>query len=288
MYEEMKKVVFSLIVGAVSCAVMAQTTGVESGHDWVDLGLPSGLKWATVNIGAAAPQDDGDYYAWGETAQKTDFRWATYLHGASQNALSKYTQTDGLMLLAQADDVVSQTWGGAWRMPTKDEWAELKTHCVWTWTDNYNATGVAGYEVASQSGDASLFLPAAGCRYANRVNEKGVHGYYWSSSLSDVSAYWGSAYQMQFVKAYAKPDWNHTRYYGSSVRGVCVPQQQPTGVESVGEAATVRVEAGTIRCGQAFRIYDVTGRDVTRQNGSLPNGVYMVQVGEKTEKVMVF
>ena len=142
MYEEMKKVVFSLIVGAVSCAVMAQTTGVESGHDWVDLGLPSGLKWATVNIGAAAPQDDGDYYAWGETAQKTDFRWATYLHGASQNALSKYTQTDGLMLLAQADDVVSQTWGGAWRMPTKDEWAELKTHCVSTWTDNDNATGV--------------------------------------------------------------------------------------------------------------------------------------------------
>lgn len=170
----MKKVVFSLIVGAVSCVVMAQTTGVESGHEWVDLGLPGGLKWATVNIGAAAPQDDGDYYAWGETAQKTDFRWATYLHGASQNALSKYTQTDGLMLLAQADDVVSQTWGGAWRMPTQAEWAELKTHCVWTWTDNYNATGVAGYEVASQSGDASLFLPAAGCRYANRVNEKGV------------------------------------------------------------------------------------------------------------------
>lgn len=288
MYEEMKKVVFPLIVGAVSCAVMAQTTGVETGHGWVDLGLPSGLKWATMNIGAAAPQDDGDYYAWGETAQKTDFRWATYLHGASQNALSKYTQTDGLMLLAQADDVVSQTWGGAWRMPTQAEWAELKTHCVWTWTDNYNATGVAGYEVASQSGDASLFLPAAGCRYANRVNEKGVHGYYWSSSLSDVSAYWGSAYQMQFVQAYAKPDWNHTRYYGSSVRGVCVPQQQPTGVESVAASPIVCVEAGTIRCGQAFRIYDVTGRDVTWQNGALPNGVYMVQVGEKTEKVMVF
>lgn len=127
------------------------------------------------------------------------------------------------MSLDATDDVATSTWGGTWRMPTMEEWAELQTNCDWTWTDDYNQTGVAGYVVASKSSDASLFLPAAGCRYANQFNEKGVHGYYWSSSLYQTSTYCGSAYQLQFTQVYAKPDWNYARYYGSSVRGVCNP-----------------------------------------------------------------
>lgn len=179
----------------MSCAMVAQTTGEEAGHTWIDLGLPSGIKWATTNIGAHRPQDAGNYYAWGETTPKTDFRWATYAHGTADNSLTKYSQEDGLWTLDATDDVVSCTWGGTWRMPTKNEWNELQEHCVWTWTDDYNQTGVAGYVVASKSSDASLFLPAAGCRYANQINEKGVHGYYWSSSLfTNHSSYRGSAY----------------------------------------------------------------------------------------------
>lgn len=207
---------------AMSCAMVAQTTGEEAGHTWIDLGLPSGIKWATTNIGAHRPQDAGNYYAWGETTPKTDFRWATYAHGTADNSLTKYSQEDGLWTLDATDDVVSCTWGGTWRMPTKNEWNELQEHCVWTWTDDYNQTGVAGYVVASKSSDASLFLPAAGCRYANQINEKGVHGYYWSSSLfTNHSSYRGSAYQLQFFQAIVKSNWNYTRYYGSSVRGVC-------------------------------------------------------------------
>lgn len=146
-----------ILCGAMSCAMVAQTTGEEAGHTWIDLGLPSGIKWASTNIGATRPQDVGNYYAWGETTLKTDFRWATYAHGTAYNSLTKYSLKDGLWTLDATDDVVSCTWGGTWRMPTKNEWSELQEHCAWTWTDDYNETGVAGYVVASKSNDASLF-----------------------------------------------------------------------------------------------------------------------------------
>lgn len=60
----MKKKISCLIMCAVTCAALAQTTGDEAGHTWIDLGLPSGVKWASTNIGATLPQDAGNYYAW--------------------------------------------------------------------------------------------------------------------------------------------------------------------------------------------------------------------------------
>lgn len=115
----MKKNITCLIMCAASCAMFAQTSGEEAGHIWIDLGLPSGIKWASTNIGANRPQDEGNYYAWGETTLKTDFRWATYSHGAGQNSLTKYSYSDGVLSLDAADDVVSCVWGGTWRMPNQ-------------------------------------------------------------------------------------------------------------------------------------------------------------------------
>jgi hypothetical protein len=142
----MKRKITCLIMCAVSCAMVAQTTGEEAGHTWIDMGLPSGIKWASVNIGANRPQDAGSYYAWGETTSKTDYRWATYAHGAGYKSLTKYSNADGLMSLDATDDAVTSTWGGTWRMPTKAEWAELQANCDWTWTDDYNQTGGVGGE----------------------------------------------------------------------------------------------------------------------------------------------
>ena len=283
----MKKNITCLIMCVASCAMFAQTSGEEAGHIWIDLGLPSGIKWASTNIGANRPQDEGNYYAWGETTLKTDFRWATYSHGAGQNSLTKYSYSDGVLSLDAADDVVSCVWGGTWRMPTKEEWRELQEHCVWTWTDDYNKSGVAGYVVTAKSSDASLFLPAAGCRYASQINEKGVHGYYWSSSLFKTSSYSGSAYQLQFFRACFKSDWNHARYYGSSVRGVCNPQPA-TGVGHTQTDSFIYAIGGKIHCDEHCRIYDLYGRDMTHQNGSLPKGVYVVQRENSGEKVRVF
>ena len=120
-----------------------------------------------------------------------------------------------------------------------------------------------------------------------RFNEKGVHGYYWSSSLFNATSYWGSAYQLQFIQSYVKSDWNHTRYYGSSVRGVCKPNT-PTSVEFTQSDRSIYAIGGRIYCNQAFHIYDLNGRDITQHNGSLSKGIYVVLTENGREKVRVF
>ncbi len=157
-----------------NCEVSADF-GKENGYVYIDLGLPSGLKWAMCNVGAANPWDYGDYFAWGETVGygksypsnahnyaygntyvKTYYYWDTYkwCNGTQYNTLTKYnTKSDyGSVLdkkttLDLADDAARVNMGGSWRMPTSVEQKELADNCYWEWTDNYNGKGVAGYIV---------------------------------------------------------------------------------------------------------------------------------------------
>ena len=171
---------------------VAVPNGTENGHEWVDLGLPSGLKWATMNVGANAPEEYGDYFAWGETETKTDYSWDTYKFTTDGGStFTKYNGTDGKTTLDPENDAAAVNWGGAWRMPTDAEWTELRDNCDWTWTDNYNGTGVAGCTVTGKNGN-SIFLPAAGFRYCGNLNYAGSYGFYWSSSLitDDPSYAW--------------------------------------------------------------------------------------------------
>ena len=161
----------------------------------VDLGLPSGIKWATFNVGATKPEEYGDYFAWGETEPKWDYDWSTYKFelGTDYNGPfskyvtnSSYGTVDNKTVLDPEDDAAHVNWGGSWRMPTDTEWAELINTCTLTWTGDYNGTGVAGIIVTSNiSGytDKSIFLPAAGRRNGARLNGAGSNGRYWSSSL---------------------------------------------------------------------------------------------------------
>ncbi len=181
----MKKLILFACALCMSVCAMAQTvffvykadgTSVQfaiadvdsisfSGHEYVDLGLPSGLKWATCNVGATAPEAYGDYYAWGETAPKTIYNWSTYkwCNGSYDTQTkyctsSSYGTVDNKTVLDLADDAARANWGGAWRMPTDEEWTELRENCTWTWT---NLNGKNGYEVKGANGN-SIFLPAAG------------------------------------------------------------------------------------------------------------------------------
>ena len=196
------------------------TTGTESEHAWVDLGLPSGTKWAACNVGATAPEAYGNYYAWGETEPKTTYDWSTYKWcNGSMNTLTKYNTkssygtVDNKTMLDPEDDAAAVNWGGAWRMPTKNEWKELIDNCTWTWK---TLNGKNGYEVKGANGN-SIFLPAAGFRDGDDLNVAGFDGGYWSDSLdtdiprdaSDVSFYSGSAYRTYSY-----------RYCGRSVRPV--------------------------------------------------------------------
>ena len=163
-------------------------TGYENGHEWVDLGLPSGLKWATCNVGANSPSDYGDYYAWGETSTKSDYSWSTYKWcNGSDNTLTKYNtnsdygMVDNKTRLELSDDAARANWGGSWRMPTYEELYELinKDNCTWTWTTQ---DGKNGYRVTSRTNGNSIFLPAAGYRSGDNLNYAGRDGRYRSSS----------------------------------------------------------------------------------------------------------
>ncbi|MBR5352208.1 MAG: hypothetical protein IK126_00700 [Bacteroidales bacterium] len=155
--------------------------------DWVDLGLPSGLLWATRNVGATSPEDYGDYFAWGETQPKEVYDWSTYIYSnGADDQLTKYCSnsdygyngfTDNLTILQPGDDAATANYGG--RTPTKVEWQELLDNTTATWTTQ---NGVNGRLFTGTNGN-SIFLPAAGCRWDSNIHGGGYYGYYWSSSL---------------------------------------------------------------------------------------------------------
>ena len=190
-----------------------------NGHEYVDLGLPSGIKWATCNVGANKPEEYGGYYAWGETEEKSNYDWSTYKWcNGSKNTMTKYCTdsdygtVDNKTVLDPEDDVAHVKWGGSWRMPTEAEQAELRNKCSWIWTAQ---NGVNGYKVTGPNGN-SIFLPAAGYRRGTVVSSGGG-GSYWSSSL--LSNDGDRAYYFYFYDGFYYWDY-YNRFYGHSVRPV--------------------------------------------------------------------
>ena len=203
------------------------STGYENGHEWVDLGLPSGLKWATCNVGASSPSDYGAYFAWGETSPKneysfTNYKWFKEMNGG-HSTYSKYIDNeefgiiDNKKCLEFADDAARVNWGGRWRMPTADELEELRAMCNWTWAPQ---SGNNGFVVTSKINGNSIFLPAAGYRSYADLTDAGSRGYYWSSNLYTRSQITYCAEDFRFgsggVTAYS----GDYREWGQSVRPV--------------------------------------------------------------------
>ena len=196
------------------------TPASTGGHEYVDLGLS--VKWATCNVGANKPEDYGDYFAWGETKPKSTYNWSTYkwCRGSydtqtKYNTKGSYGTVDNKKTLELSDDAARANWGGAWRMPTDAEFAELREQCTWTWTTQ---NGVKGYKVTSKSNGNSIFLPAAGCRYDSSLGDAGSYGDCWSSSLN--TDYPDGAWNVFFNSSTVRRSYDD-RYYGFSVRPVC-------------------------------------------------------------------
>ena len=178
---------------------------IINGHEYVDLGLPSGLKWATCNVGASSPEDYGDYFAWGETSTKSEYY--------SSNCSTYGVQMSDISGNAQYD-AATANWGGSWRMPTRTEQQELLNNCTWTWTTE---NGVNGYKVTSKTNGNHIFLPAAGYRYGSSLYYAGSDGYYWSSTPGESNSY--RAYYLYFYSGNHYIDLND-RCYGQGVRPV--------------------------------------------------------------------
>ncbi|MBO7134222.1 MAG: hypothetical protein J6W06_08705, partial [Bacteroidales bacterium] len=155
-------------------------SGVQAGHGYVDLGLPSGTMWAVCNVGGSNPEELGDLYAWGETETKEIYDWSTYRYcNGSENTLTKYCYnenfgngsfTDDLTTLEASDDAATANWGNGWRMPTNEEVQELIDNCTMEWT---SLNGVTGLLVTGNSN--SIFFPTI---------PNGLEVIYWSSSLN--------------------------------------------------------------------------------------------------------
>ena len=201
---------------------------VSGDHAYVDLGLPSGLLWATCNVGADFPEDYGDYFAWSETQPKDIYNWSTYQYcNGSYNTLTKYCNnssygyngfTDNLTTLLPEDDAATANWGSGWRMPTKEEFQELYNNTTVTWTTQ---NGVNGRLFTASNGN-SLFLPAAGYRRNSSLYYAGSHGNYWSSSLDTDSPNYAWSFSFYSGGYYMG---NGYRNYGFTVRPVCSLRQ---------------------------------------------------------------
>ena len=232
----------------------------------VDLGLS--VKWASCNLGAISPEGYGDYYAWGETepyyssqnpliwkdGKSAGYDWPSYkwCNGnyknlTKYNTKSDYGPVDNKTVLDPEDDAVYVALGGKWRMPTDAEWIELRENCTWTWTDNYNGTGISG-RIVTATNNNSIFLPAAGERERADFLHAGSFGHYWASSLRtheppgefDIEMAWGVYFYSGSVGS-----GGGSRYCGKSVRPVCGDFINATGV-SLSPSSAQLTEGNTV------------------------------------------
>ena len=210
-------------------------TPIQSLYEFVDLGLPSGLKWASCNVGASKPEEFGLYFAWGETQGYADassgkgFCWGDYKFttaatGATdadfRGGLTKYNTdsasgiVDNKLVLEQVDDAAYVS-DNTCRMPTKADFEELTAKTISEWE---TLNGVNGRRFTSTTTGNSIFVPAAGWCGAGSVRDVGSYGYYWSSSLDesiprccwDLFFYSGNLYM-----------YGNNRRSGYPVRAVC-------------------------------------------------------------------
>ena len=188
----------------------------HNGYEYVDLGLPSRLKWATCNVGATSPEEYGLYFAWGETVGYTAEQVTSGVKAFSEDEYNAGPAASINTDLTLEQDAAHANMGGNWRMPTKAEYQELIDNCDAVWTDDYNGTGVIGMVFTSRVNGNSLFLPAAGYCY---VYVSGGGGFYWSASWENES---NCTWFLYFDTYSGSQNVSYSvSYYGKSVRGVC-------------------------------------------------------------------
>ena len=182
-----------------------------NGHEYVDLGLPSGTLWATKAVGAESEEDYGLYFAWGSTEGYTSEEAANdFIFGTSGNEVgsgvpymadantpTKYNHEDGKTVLDLEDDAAHVHMGGDWHMPTKEQLEELTANTISTWT---TMNGVNGRLFTSKTNGNTLFVPATGNASRGGVYNVGSYGYVWSSSVNEESLSY--AWRLYFYSSY--------------------------------------------------------------------------------------
>lgn len=200
-----------------------------NGYAYVDLGLPSGTLWATMNVGANSETDYGLYFAWGETQGYADassgkkFSWDDYKWGTDQN-LTKYNSTDNKTQLDLEDDAAAVNMGGQWHMPTQKQIQELLDNTTITRVTDYNGSGINGILFTSKTDiNRKLFIPSAGNFGKGSVYNVGDDGGVWSSSLTFNDIYRAMSLELGTTEKPHFANKGTSREVGLSVRGVITP-----------------------------------------------------------------
>lgn len=193
---------------AICSVVVTKSYYSATTPDAIDLGLPSGTKWASFNLGATTPEEDGDYFAWGEiepyyrsldplvwkNGKSAGYNEASYkfykdykLTKYCSNSSSGYDGFyDGITTLDSFDDAASVHLGRPWRIPTEDDWVELYNKCTFT---KASQGGKEGYKITSRSNGKSIFLPIVNNYIDTTLGGVGLITSHWSSSLNKNSSF---------------------------------------------------------------------------------------------------
>ena len=190
-------------------------TQVYNGYEYVDLGLPSGLKWAICNVGATSPEQPGMYFAWAETKGYTSDDIDSNVRSFN---VAEYTGNSTSLI---SDDLIGKCdaahiyMKGSWRTPINKDFTELVKNTYKTWIDDYNKTGVSGLLLTSKTNGNSIFFPASGFCYNSLIGRMNSGGFYWTASIDSYVDAWYMhlGEKNQFVLSDA-------RYCGFTIRGV--------------------------------------------------------------------
>lgn len=204
----------------------ASVSGAIDGHDYVDMGLP--VLWATMNVGAKRPADEGMVVAWGELTPNVEFDWHTYKYsGDSCNTITKYCLNkdygivDAVSELLPEDDAAAANLSANWRTPTSEDYDALRMCCAWQWIDDFDSTGVCGLYGVSRINGNTIFLPASEYEETKEDPKTYFQGWYWSASLGTGAQ--GTALQFVFKKGGKMEDiglLEVPRCYGRLIRPV--------------------------------------------------------------------
>ena len=204
----------ALVIDIMAGKYVEAYTFCPDGHHphLIDLGLPSGTKWACCNVGASKPEDYGGYFAWGETETKEVYNWTTYIHCDGSSDTCHDIGTD---IAGTEYDTATANWGAPWRMPTLEQFKELLNNCISEWTTQ---NGVNGRKFVGPNG-GTIFLPVLGGGYDSDLYDVYSQGFYWSSTLNErYPLYpWFLFFYSDGAYCYSI---NLRRYYGFTVRPV--------------------------------------------------------------------
>lgn len=205
--------------------------GQHNGYNYVDLGLPSGMLWATCNVGASLSFEDGDYFAWAETEPKNSYTWDNYKwcefkltdKNGNPKDFSKYCNSKDYGILDEKtkieseDDAASVNMKGNWSLPSYNDVSEILLNCTIQEVYDFNDSGISGYLLKSKNNGNTIFFPTSG--YYNGDDFVEDFGY-WVNSKSSISDNIGLSLIYSSLWEEISIGYNINRYYGLPVRAV--------------------------------------------------------------------